>query len=474
MEVKLNVQQNGVNTLKERFEIHSSKNLKKVYIVAGEMKESGFNILEEFLIDLKARKYFVIGIDRKNTTRRMLEELCKYTKNVYVHNNNYDEELNSSIYIFEYDAKSFVYIVSGGISESNMTTDICTYTEIVFDLSVARDKDEYKGYVEKIIKVSKTEKFINIDKAYVAKLVEDKEIFSTKQYTHNVMSISELLNKKGVATEDNPSENLEEPKINIPKLDLDDINEFSLDIDISDAEEKVSKIEEEITSSDISFENLKEREISQEIIDGIEDIEQEELPTECEEYEVSSDVIDMESMLFKKSSIKLNSKTKKEEKREELKSRKVDLAKVSNLFIELPKKPSSEKEAGEIKIPNYIKELISNFFEKFNKQKIEVLNDGNSQKRLNIVAELVDINSNSRYKCPNSSIIERLGKTYISIELGKLKDIYYEEGDMARIIKLSNDMYHIEIIPKTCEEYRVWKKLCTTPMRGTTRCYGIM
>ena len=50
MKVKLNVQNNGVNTLKERFEQNSNKDLKKVYMLIGNMKESGFDILEEFLI----------------------------------------------------------------------------------------------------------------------------------------------------------------------------------------------------------------------------------------------------------------------------------------------------------------------------------------------------------------------------------------------------------------------------------------
>ena len=187
MKVKLNVQNNGVNTLKEKFEQNSNKDLKKVYMLIGNMKESGFDILEEFLIDLKARKFFVVGIDKKNTTRRMLEELCRYTKNVYVYNNNYESELDASIYVFEYAEYARIYTASGSMSESSFTTDCSIYTEIEYDLTKKEEKEEYKEYIDCITKQAKTEPIVAIDKEYVAKLVEEKEIFSTKQYTHNVI-----------------------------------------------------------------------------------------------------------------------------------------------------------------------------------------------------------------------------------------------------------------------------------------------
>ena len=96
------------------------------------------------------------------------------------------------------------------------------------------------------------------------------------------------------------------------------------------------------------------------------------------------------------------------------------------------------------------------------------------QRKQDITLEIIDVNNGDKYRDNLASITEVQGKTYISFNTEKLKDIYYEEKDLARIIKLSNTTYHIEIIPKTTEEYNVWKKLCTTPMRGTTRCYGIM
>lgn len=466
MKVKFNVQRNGVNTLKEKFELHSNSDLKKTYMIIGNIKDTGFDILEEFLIDLKARKYFLIGIDKKNTTRRMLEELCKYTKNVYVHNNNYDDELDGSVYVFEYTKKATVYTTGGSMSLSSFATDVSCYVETEFDLENVQDKEEYKEFIDGITKESKSEEFVQIDKAYVAHLVEEKEIFSTKQYTHNVLSISELLGKSANEAKEKV-EDLEEAPKSMPKIDLNSMD-FSMDIDLgeSNKDEEIAKVPEE---ESIVFDNLKEKEIDQKIVEkSVEDI-----PETTEDYEVSDEVIDMESMLFEKADIKLKkNKLEEKETKEENKNRKVDLEKVSNLFIELPVK--NNKESDEIKVPNYIKDLIENFFQGLNSQKLTQNEFGSMQRKQDITLEIIDVNNGDKYRDNLASITEVQGKTYISFNTEKLKDIYYEEKDLARIIKLSNTTYHIEIIPKTTEEYNVWKKLCTTPMRGTTRCYGIM
>ena len=65
MRIELKVQKDGVNTLKEEILAHSNSKLKKIYIVASNVKESGYDILEECLIDLKARKFIVLGIEKR-------------------------------------------------------------------------------------------------------------------------------------------------------------------------------------------------------------------------------------------------------------------------------------------------------------------------------------------------------------------------------------------------------------------------
>ena len=66
----LKVQLDSVNTLKEKILSHSNSELKKIYIIISSMKETGFDVMEELLIDLKAKKLIAIGIDKKNTTKK--------------------------------------------------------------------------------------------------------------------------------------------------------------------------------------------------------------------------------------------------------------------------------------------------------------------------------------------------------------------------------------------------------------------
>lgn len=471
MKVKLNVQNNGVNTLKKRFEQNSNKDLKKVYMLIGNMKESGFDILEEFLIDLKARKFFAVGIDKKNTTRRMLEELCRYTKNVYVFNNNYENELDASIYVFEYADFARIYLASGSMSESSFTTDYSCYTEIEYDLTSKEDKESYKEFTDYITKQAKAEPFVAIDKEYVAHLVEEKEIFSTKQYTHNVMSIAELLKQKGTNKANVEMVDEEQPKNVVPKVDLDSMSDVAFDIDLGETAVDTVEVDDD---SEIKFEELKEKEISAE---KLEEIVGEEFVEEDDELEISDEVIDMESMLFEKANVAISkpkSKKKDEQKEDGIKSKKLDLEKISNLFIELPAKAVKGKDINQIRIPNYIKDMIENFFAGLNEIRTTVNEEGLNEKKCEISVEIIDVNSDTKYKDGEALMVEQQGKTYMAFVSDKLVGINYEEGDIARIIKLSNNSYHIEIIPKTSEEYNIWKKLCTKSLRGSTRMYGVM
>ncbi|MBR5228080.1 MAG: hypothetical protein IKV94_05545 [Clostridia bacterium] len=470
MKVKFYAQKNSVNTLKEIFEMNSNGDLKKTYMVIGNLKESGFYILEEFLIDLKARKYFLVGIDKKNTTRRMLEELCKTTKNVYVYNNNYANELNANIFVFEYSKFARVYVSSGSLSESSLITDVTCYTGIEFDLENKDEAIQYKDYVVEITKESKSEEFIAIDKQYVAKLVEDKEIFSTKQYTHNVMSISDLIKKQKEEVKEEVEEVVEERTNKVPKIDLSSMDDVSFDIDLGKEEVAI----EEVVSEDIQFDKLQEKVVDSELVEDM--VSEVELDAQ-EEETVQDEVIDMESMLFEKADIKLNKKKamKTTEKTEEkIKSKKLDLTKVSNIFLELPSKPTKEKDSMQLKTPNYILDMIPHFFSELNSEKMKKSDEGINEKKIEINLEIVDVNSNTRYVDKSAMLLDQQNKTYIALISDKLQEIYYEEGDLARIIKLADNTYHVEIIPKTSEEYNVWKKMCTNSMRGTSRCFGMM
>ena len=79
-----------------------------------------------------------------------------------------------------------------------------------------------------------------------------------------------------------------------------------------------------------------------------------------------------------------------------------------------------------------------------------------------------------KYVDSEAKLRQKVGQTYVEFETDKLIDVTYEELDIARVIKLAKDYYHIEIIPRGIEEYTLWDKLCTNNFRGSSRQYGLM
>lgn len=462
MRVNLKIQKDGVNTLKEEILKSSNKDLKKVYMLFTNIKETGYDVIEEFLIDLKAKKFIAFGIDKKNTTRKMLDNVLKYTKNVYVIDNNLENEYNANILVFEYEKNAYVYTFNGNLTDSVIETDTTFYTVIEYDLE--KDKAEYSEYINTLTCELK-QLGTKLTKEYIDELNEAKKIFSSKQYIHTLPSISELLNSNKNENESNTD--LENPKIS--KIELNNLEDFTLDIDLGNDQKKeeIKKLE---IDDEIDLTNYESPKVN--IEDEKDDVEE----VKDEEYEVSDEAIDMESLIFDTGTVKLDKKkVKKQEKKEEEKvlSKKIDLSKVSNIIMELPKKPTKGKDVDLIKIPSYIKTTIPNFFEIMDNAKVCEKFDG-KYKEADIKLEVIDANSDTKYTDVNAKLCSKLGQTYIAFKSTNLVDITYEELDLARIIKLSDNYYHIEIIPKEIEEYNLWIKLCTNNFRGSTRRYGLM
>lgn len=481
MKTILKIQKDSVNTLKELMLKHSNKDLSKLYVMAGCIKETGYDVIEEVLIDLKAKTHIVMGIDKKNTTKKMLENVLSYTKNVYIWDNNEHAELSANLFIFEYEEEAFVLSFSGDITDSLLETDVAPYFVIEFDL--IKDKKEYSEIVDLVTKSLKDDA-IKLTKEVIKELSENKKIFTTRQYIHSVPSIAELLGnkEKEKETENETIEKVEEKKL--PKVSLNDLDDVSFEIDLGDiALDNISnddnieivaskEIDEATTSYDEYEENIEENFEE----DNIEDLEE-------QDYVISDEAIDLEDLIFETETVRLDKKKVekaiKENKKESKKveetpvSKKIDLKKVSNIIMELPKKPTKGRETDSIKVPTYVKEMIPAFFETMEEAKLSEREDG-KYKEVAIRLEIIDVNSGEKYTDNSAKLSHKLGQTYVTFESDKLIGISYEELDIARVIKLSKDSYHIEIIPSNMEEYNLWKKMCTNTFRGSNRQYGLM
>ena len=480
MKSNLIIQKNEENSLIERIS-NSLKDAKKVFVVSGSFKESGYNLLEEELLDTKIKSKFIIGVDKKNTTKFMLESLLKLSKDVFYYVNNSDIEFNSNYIIIENTSKAKVYFVDG-ISENTLKTGITSYFEIEYDLKQKEDKDDYKEVIKKVTSLCEMEEIKTLTKESIEELLENKEIFSTRQYTHTVMSISELLNKNSqVSDSQKQVEEIKEEKKEIPKIDLSDID---FDIDIPE-EEQVIGVKEEKNKED-KLDIKIDEDVKALNLDSYEFLEEAKIDKQNELYDEElenmnfdeDDTLDINGLLFEKADVKLNKKdekksVKKEEEEELVGVKKVNLNNVSNLIMQLPQRPQKGQDLSNIKVPNYIKQMIPEFFGFNEDTKNESIN-GSTYKVRNIEVEIVNALNGEKYKDSSARIMAKLGQTYLTFNTDEMKNIDYKENDIVRIIKLSNKVYHIEIISQDLNEYKVWDKLCNQAMKSSDRRFGVM
>lgn len=497
MQVNIIMQKENENTIASAISTCLEENAKKAYFFVGNFKETGYKIIEEDLIDIKTKLFFAIGIDKKNTTRSMLDGLLEYTDEVYYFSNNNINEFVANMCIFEYTDKAYVYVSTSNMSESGIQTDLSLYTKITYDLKDSKDKQEYKEQIKALLKLVETDGFNKLDKNTIDKLVDQKEIFSTRQYNHSVMSISELLGKKPKKEEKDKVEETKKEEvvddvftkdIEIPKIDLSDI---SIDIDIPDEEEIVIKKKEDL---DIDFEEEKitlpkDVEKYEEVVEENKEEKEDKIDKNNELYDedMASDEIDLDEtldindMLFSKADLKLDIKSEKKTKKksskkdkvedEEVKKvKKVNLNNITNLIFQLSSKNS--KETDSVRVPNYIRTMIPEFFALDDADSEEI--NGTIYKVKNINLEIVDAKHNQKYNDVNAKITYKPKQSYLTFVSDKLDGVMYEEDDIIRIIKLSEDVYHIEIIDKKMQEYKVWSKLCNQTFRASTKKFGMM
>ncbi len=519
MKADLFLQNNGANSLYDNLQLEFNNNPKKVIILIGKLKEDGFDLLEEQLIDCKSSVYLALGIDKKNTTKSILEGLLKYTDNIYIYNNNDINEFESNVAIFENNSVATIYVSTAAFSKNGVIDNKTVYTKVEYNLKDKEEKKEYNGKINDIVSCCFTESnneqedvntFRKLTNDMIEELINNKSIFSTKQYIHNVKSISELLGKN--VNNDNNSK-IEKYKdneyikdIEIPKIDIKDDN-LDISIDISDIEEdnninEIEEVEPLEEIEDISkldeVENLdKIKELyDNEFQDKTDVKENQNVDKSNKLYDESlenigfneNETLDINELLFSKADAKLDlddkenlSKVSKKklnnndeiiDKDEVIKIKKVNLNNVSNFIFEMYSKPKTGNGINSIKIPNYIRKMIPDFFEL---ESVEnTIEDGILYKKRNITLEIVDVKNNLKYNDNNASISYKNNQTFISFDSDFIGKIEYDMYDIVRVIKLSSNIYHIEFISKDIQEYKIWKKLCTQKLKSVDRMFGMM
>lgn len=239
------------------------KKLKKVWIISGVIKDEGYSLLEEAFnvaYENGVSINFNIGIDRKTISNTIIEKMLNISEKLYIFNNNYEEDFNAKIYIFEYKKKIEILLPTNNLTANGITNNISNTTTITFDMP--SDEVEYNEFMYSIkdFIYPDTNKFKLLDKSFLEQLTVKREIAITKSKDSKLPSISDYLKitaKETEITQEQYEERVKEKIKNIVK-DFDvTFDEETFEIKtIDDSVE--NDVKKKVKKEDKKLEEIKE------------------------------------------------------------------------------------------------------------------------------------------------------------------------------------------------------------------------
>lgn len=208
----------------------ADKKLKKVYIIAGVIKDEAYSILEEDFnksikngVDIS----FVIGVDRKTVSEQLARKIEKISSKSYMYNNNQEDSFNAKIYIFEYKNKVDIILPSTNLTLNGITKNYSNITTITYDLP--KDEQLYNDYM-----------------------------FSIKEYIYPNLNIFDLINDKNIKQYILTRDFALSKTVELPSISdyLKKANSIAEKIDEKEIDKKIKeKIKDIVTDFDVQLEN---------------------------------------------------------------------------------------------------------------------------------------------------------------------------------------------------------------------------
>ena len=206
-------------------------NLKEAYIIMGVFRDEAYEILKDSLNVAKENGVninFTIGIDRKSTSSELLNDLLELSNNIYIYNNNVQDDFNAKLYIFKYEDKVEIIIPTTNCTLKGITSDYSNVTKVKFDLP--NDEEQYndfmygvKEYIYPDLNVFKL-----LDDELIEQLALKRELMTIKGKDNTLPSIEDYLKKTADMHKKISDEEVEE-KIKEKLSDI--IQEFDIQID---------------------------------------------------------------------------------------------------------------------------------------------------------------------------------------------------------------------------------------------------
>ena len=395
----------------------------EVYLIAGMAKDSGFEIIYDNIkqgTQNGSKVQIFTGIDRKNISKDMLLKLLSINCKVHVHINTESDKVETRIYMFESkNNDSYIYITGAKFSEGGLEGNSCTISEIKYS------KEEKKNYetAKHSILQGITQDFHAVTEDEIVLLAEKGEIVA-RITDRKIPKITEMY---GGNSEQSLGEQIYDEGGSTLNIDFDEFEDIDIDID-------QNIVVRENVELEIEREQKREKKEKEEILENI---------------ALKGTSIDK---LYEKTKNNNEEKTKPTIRL----SGTPDFKNMTTLVIESNKIIEKGVGAGEVKIPKKLSENLTDFFKDADKSEFYVLDNKNNEEEKD---ETIEIKKTEKG---------------ISILSEKMIQAAIAEGDILRVVKMTDGKYRCEIIRKESKEYDIWICFCTNSIRGQKRRYGII
>lgn len=393
-----------------------SGKFKNVWFIAGYVKDDGLEYFRndfESALNAGATVNLVLGLDRKNTSKNVLESFLLMGCNIrYYLNNDDNDKFETRVFAFEgTDGEDFIYLSATKFSENGFLENKCLVTEIKY----VNEEKEFNKFKLNLENGFSGDDFSELNEQRLKELASNGDILA-RITERKIPRISDLY-KVGIADIGGEQYNEEASST----LFSDVLSNVEIDIELP----ATNSIKVQTTlGEEVEHRIEKKKVLSEENVQKVSKLLK------------SEDDWDYDDM--------------------------------STFILQVSSKASSD---CEIKIPNSIAKNMNLFFNYPDGFHVVENDKGKLVECFEVVLEVFDNVTKSEQRDESAKICKSDRYTVFSSELFSNLD----ENDIVRIIKQDTSLYRCEIIHLNTDEYGVWDGFCRTALgKGVSRKFGIV
>lgn len=415
---------------------------------------------------------FYLDFDKRRSLKKIAKSMLELGCDIFLRKESQGlPEFQYKTAIFENSKNATALFFSGNFTMSGLYEGMNTTLSLQYSLR-GKGKEEFLQLKDTILFNNVLCTFEKLSLQNIDTFFSENAVLSIEEFTH-----------KDIVSQSNIDTNL---------------NDISIDIEIDDNVDFLKAPTEPVKKVEKSAKSEKELPKVESVV--------EENPTKYEpvldfseeepKYYMDNDAIDIETMLFQsyhENTVKPEVVTVKEnphyhddlpEEEHEAETtiqdskiitKTASLTNTSIFMFQAPKITKKGVNAGEVKIPTYLRDLIPQFWGWPKDYKIDKTN---SEKYQNCILKIVDTqNPNDILTDNNAKLFQREGENSFNVYSKVLSEMNINENDILRFIKTQSEngyYFCCEIVRQEAKEYPIWDQFCTTALKSSKRRYGMM